>query len=246
MRLRRQPHCNTRGESHFSTFDPARKASVESGEGHHDRVGMPMGSRLLSGLISVLEHAHIIVLPKNAVELRVRRCRIGIGHLRTLLRAAARLSAVAPGCRDAVMAANLQLRPSNSAPVRGSTALAPIAKWNTGDPRSDTGWGRTTYLSRAIWRGASPRSPDTVSNMDVVTATDLRCRDMPRLMTDVDPDHYDMVFLSVGVQDALDFAAPEDVPNAVERILRMLTRAPRRPLPVFLIGVPPVSRVLRG
>lgn len=83
-------------------------------------------------------------------------------------------------------------------------------------------------------------------DMDVVTATDLRCRDMPQLMTDVDPDHYDMVFLSVGVQDALDFTAPEDVSNAVERILRMFTRAPGRPLPVFLIGVPPVSRVLRG
>ena len=82
-------------------------------------------------------------------------------------------------------------------------------------------------------------------DMDVVTATDLRCRDMPQLMADVDPDEYDMVFVSIGVQDVLDFTASELVSADVERLLRMVVRVPGRPMPVFLIGVPPASHVMQ-
>jgi hypothetical protein len=42
-------------------------------------------------------------------------------------------------------------------------------------------------------------------DIDVVAQVDLRCREMPTLLAEVDLEQFDIVVFSVGVQDVLDF-----------------------------------------
>ncbi|HEU0206075.1 MAG TPA: GAF domain-containing protein [Pseudolysinimonas sp.] len=82
-------------------------------------------------------------------------------------------------------------------------------------------------------------------DVDVVTQVDLRCREMPALLADVDLERYDMVVLSVGVQDVLDVAPLAEWSAAVERLLDLLCVETQRPRPVCVIAVPETSSVLR-
>jgi hypothetical protein len=82
-------------------------------------------------------------------------------------------------------------------------------------------------------------------DLDVVTEVNLRCRNMPALLTGVVLERYDMVIFSVGSQDALDFVSPDKWSKEAERILDLLTLTRERTLPVCVIAVPRVSNVVQ-
>ena len=82
-------------------------------------------------------------------------------------------------------------------------------------------------------------------DMDVVAQVDLRCREMPALLAEVDLEQYDMVVLSVGVRDVLDVAPVVQWSAAVENLLDLLCAGTGRILPVCVIAVPEISNVLR-
>jgi hypothetical protein len=80
-------------------------------------------------------------------------------------------------------------------------------------------------------------------DMDVVAQVDLRCRKMPALVSDVDLERYDMVIMSVGVQDVLDFASVSEWSDSVEHVLDLLREGSERAYPVCVIAVPTISSV---
>ena len=82
-------------------------------------------------------------------------------------------------------------------------------------------------------------------DVDVVTQVDLRCREMPALLADVELEQYDLVVLSVGIQDVLDLAPAAEWSADVSRLLDLLCVPSERPRPVCVIAVPEVSNVLR-
>ena len=81
-------------------------------------------------------------------------------------------------------------------------------------------------------------------DIDVMVQVDLRCRDMPALLAEVDLEQFDIVVFSVGVQDVLDFCPVGEWSTAVERLLNLLREGSRRMLPVSLIAAPALSSVL--
>jgi hypothetical protein len=81
-------------------------------------------------------------------------------------------------------------------------------------------------------------------DMDVMAEVDARCREMGALVADVDLERYDMVLVSLGAQDVLDFAAPSDFSNAVANLLDVISDGAGRAVPICVISVPKVSNVL--
>ena len=109
------------------------------------------------------------------------------------------------------------------------------------------GYGVTSH-DLALAGQLTRRLSDLISSgidTHVVTDVDLRCRDMPRLLAEVDVDRYDLVLLCVGVQDVLDFADAAEWAEEVRALTGLLAPTCGGRVPVCLIGVPPVSRVLQ-
>jgi hypothetical protein len=82
-------------------------------------------------------------------------------------------------------------------------------------------------------------------DIDVVAQVDLRCREMPTLLAEVDLEQFDIVVFSVGVQDVLDFCPVDEWSTAVEQVLNLLRGGSQRMLPVSVIAVPAVLNVLQ-
>jgi len=81
-------------------------------------------------------------------------------------------------------------------------------------------------------------------DMDVMAEVDLRCRDLSALTADVDLERYDMVLVSLGAQDVVDFLPPATFSEAVENLLDGIRAGVGRAVPVGVIAVPKVSNVL--
>jgi hypothetical protein len=136
-------------------------------------------------------------------------------------------------------------RPPARATVRSSGPTPFRALLVGGGPA--VGYGVTTHdlsLAGHLARELTAASGSGL-DMDVLTGVDLRCRDMPDLLGSVDVTGYDMLLLSVGVQDVLDFTHPDFWVKEARHVLEILTATGERGAPLFVIGVPPVSRMLR-
>ena len=81
-------------------------------------------------------------------------------------------------------------------------------------------------------------------DMDVVTHLDLRCREMPELLADIDLRQYDLVVVSVGIQDVLDVAPVSKWSAAVTHLFDFLEAGTGGVVPISIIAVPAVSSVL--
>ena len=82
-------------------------------------------------------------------------------------------------------------------------------------------------------------------DIDVVVQVDLRCREVPTLLAEVDLDQFDIVVFSVGIQDVLDFRPLDESSAAVEKVLNLLRAGAQRMLPVSVIAAPAASNVLQ-
>ena len=81
--------------------------------------------------------------------------------------------------------------------------------------------------------------------MDVAVGTDLRCREMTALMAQEAMGSYDAVFISVGVQDVLDFTAADTWTAELAHAIRLAAGGPGTERTVFVIGVPEASHLMR-
>jgi hypothetical protein len=82
-------------------------------------------------------------------------------------------------------------------------------------------------------------------DVDVVAQVDLRCREVPTLLAEVDLDQFDIAVFSVGLQDVLDFRPLDEWSTAVEKVLNLLRAGAQRMLPVSVIAAPAASNVLQ-
>ncbi|MDP9027610.1 MAG: GAF domain-containing protein, partial [Actinomycetota bacterium] len=81
-------------------------------------------------------------------------------------------------------------------------------------------------------------------DMDVVTEAGLHSRDLLSLATEVVAARYDLVIVSVGMQDVIDCTPVDDWSADVEQILGRLTAATDRVIPVHVVAVPQVTKLV--